>query len=353
MYTAKPTNDVSLETKIKVRQELYEEIMEWKKSTGLLQLDDGPHDGQSFVSCFRSAEWYEAVANNAVLLLYRPSPYLPYPALATTTTMDGQQQQEGDLYRMFLAAKTSINSYYELHRKRRLNYSWMTLHGVFIAALAYVYAIGRALKDPTQGMPIPDMIDIITDTRACSNIFVVICEKYDVARSPIELFHRLSTAVIKDAIGAATTTSASTTTTTTTTTRDSRQTHPHSTTHDNNNTLQSNGVGAGSEGVLPQPPPFPQPRNYPLNTTQENVNDGVVPSQQAANRGGEHFDSMFSEFRNSASSTSVGLDSFWGDPTLSNGMMAPGFSQDWAFDEAQFLSQDGYDMFLSRWSESW
>ncbi|OQU97182.1 Fungal Zn2-Cys6 binuclear cluster domain-containing protein [Cladophialophora immunda] len=190
-----PDRPIQLHTNSQHAQ-LYEEIMAWKEATSLLKLDQQVHQGSGYVSCFLTPAWYTAVANNALLLLYRPSPYLPYPVTPTNP----ETGESGDLQQLFSAAKASITSYYELHRKRRLNYSWITLHGIFIAGLAYVYGIGLALKDTTQRAPVPDYLDIINDTRACSNILVAICERWSVARSSCELFNRLSNAVIRDAV---------------------------------------------------------------------------------------------------------------------------------------------------------
>ncbi|OAL34955.1 hypothetical protein AYO20_05670 [Fonsecaea nubica] len=198
LYAAKQKSDIPLEEKVRVRSQLYDELVAWKNATSLLKLGERHHNNRAFVSCFLSAHWYDAVFNNAVLLLYRPSPYLPYPVVPTKPG-----EEEGDLQRLFSAAKSSITSYYELHRKRQLNYSWITLHGIFIDGLAYVYGIGLALKDPSQAAPIPDYLEIINDTRACSNILVAICERWSVARSSCELFNRISNAVIRDAINAA------------------------------------------------------------------------------------------------------------------------------------------------------
>lgn len=319
MYAAKQKNDATLEERVRVRQQLSEEIIEWRNSTASLKLDEKVNDGQTFISCFLSPQWYEAVANNALLLLYRPSPYLPYPALPTRGT-----GQWGDLQHMFNAARSSITSYYKLHRNRQLNYSWITLHGVFIAGLAYVYGLSRALKDPTQGMPIPDYLDIINDTRACSNVLVAICERWNVARSSCDLFNRLSIAVIKDAIIAATKRDAS------------MSVHGH------------RAPGPSQQGLALEDI-----------STPLNAQDGIPGSVQhghgdsglaLAAETSDHFEHMFvaDEFRNFSS----GLDSFPANESLPSELIM-GFSQDWPFDETHFPSQDGYDIRLPGFAGNW
>jgi hypothetical protein len=88
------------------------------------------------------------------------------------------------------------------YTRRLLNYSWITLHGVFIAGLAYVYCVGRALTDPTGTLLVPDYLEIINDTRACSNMLVAISERWNAIRRSCELFNSLSNAVIRDAVNA-------------------------------------------------------------------------------------------------------------------------------------------------------
>ncbi|KAJ4244007.1 hypothetical protein NW762_014620 [Fusarium torreyae] len=195
-YNSRHGMDVPLEEKMRVRQRFYEEIVAWKEDTKQLSLHQNPSDN-GFVSSFWSEEWYTAVYSNALLLLYRPSPYLPYP---TMTPDLGDNSSE--LIRLLRAAGASIESYGSLHRKRRLNYSWITLHGVFLAGLAYVYSVGRILRDPAHRHTAPDTFSVIDITRGCSNVLVAICERWNVSRRSCALFDNLSNAVIRDSLNA-------------------------------------------------------------------------------------------------------------------------------------------------------
>jgi hypothetical protein len=199
-YSANQSTNVSAEEKQAVRRRLHEDVIAWRNDTRLLNLAEKQPGEGSYVSSFITPEWYNAVFNNALLLLYRPSPYIPHPP----ATIGFGDQGGGDHGNLFSAAKATITAYSDLHRKRRLNYSWITLHGVFIAGLAYLYAVGRAIKDGGRNMPIPDYLDVINDTRTCSNVLVAICERWNVARRSCELFNKLSSAVIRDAVNAAT-----------------------------------------------------------------------------------------------------------------------------------------------------
>jgi hypothetical protein len=222
--------------------------------------------------------------------------------------------EEGDLQRLCYAAKSSITSYYELHRKRQLNYSWITLHGIFIDGLAYVYGIGLALKDPSQATPIPDYLEIINDTRACSNILVAICERWSVARSSCDMFNRLSNAVIRDAINAAA----------------KKGLVPSS---------SEQGHGGRSRpqhGATAVQPPAPESAlgNNVQNSWQlGNGNYDMSPSM-------DQFDHMFvaDEFRQYSSA--LGMPTFRDLPVPSE--LITGFSQDWPFEDAPFVSQGAF-----------
>lgn len=196
-YNSRHSSRVPIEEKRQVRRNFQDKINVWRQETDKLALSH-ERDSSRHISSFLTPEWYNAVYNNAILLLFRPSPYLPHPTMATDPE-DGVP----DLLKLLNAAKGSIESYSELHRKRRLNYSWITLHGCFVAGLAYVYSIGRILRDPAMRSLIPDFLCIIELTRACSNILVAICERWSVSRRSCELFNRLSNALIRDALNVA------------------------------------------------------------------------------------------------------------------------------------------------------
>ena len=195
-YSINQRKNISLQEKIFNRTKLHEELVSWRNDVQFLKLKERPADERAHVSCFLTPEWYTAVFNNAVLLLYRPSPCLPQPSKPLGMG-DG-----GDHVKLYSAAKETILAYADLHRRRRLNYSWITLHGVFVAGLAYVHGVGRALKDPVQPVPSFNFLDIIDDTRACSNVLVAISERWNMGHRSCELFNQLSTAVIRDVVNA-------------------------------------------------------------------------------------------------------------------------------------------------------
>jgi hypothetical protein len=194
--------NISDQEKYALRQKLHEELEAWKAE--IPSIDKLPSgEDERLASSFRSPMWYEVPYHNAVLLLYRPSSAFPHPeALIRSeagTSVDILSQNLN-------SAKSVIRLYAELHRTRRLNYSWITLHAVFIAGLTYVYAISRVIKDKAwSGLDTPGCLEytrIIDDTRSCSNVLVAISERWGASRSSCEIFDRLSTAIIEDAVNA-------------------------------------------------------------------------------------------------------------------------------------------------------
>lgn len=194
-YNARNLEDVPMDEKRRVRREFEIWLQKWHRETQNLGLSSD--DGQTFGTCFMSPEWYTAVYNNAILLLYRPSPYIPHPTRASDE--DGEMP---DLLKLFHAGRNCILAYSELHRKRRLNYSWITMHGIFIAGLSFIYSVGRILQDPGMRGDVPDFLTVVDVTRTCSNILAVICERWNVSRRSCELFNKLSNAVIQDTLHA-------------------------------------------------------------------------------------------------------------------------------------------------------
>ena len=196
-YNSRHTHNTSLEEKKTVRQQFRHDIIAWRDDTKLLNLQKRGPGESSYLSCFLTEEWYEAVYNNALLLLYRPSPYLPHVDMEQSTDIE-----QPEVMVLLEAAKASIESYSTLRQKRRLNYSWITLHGVFLAGIAYVYGTGRLLREPTYRALAPDILSIIEVTRGCSNVLVAICERWNVSRRSCDLFNKLSNAIITDSLNA-------------------------------------------------------------------------------------------------------------------------------------------------------
>lgn len=179
------------------RQCLSTEVEEWWRGTEALGLDDESSRAEKTRSCFRSREWFEMIFHNAMLMIYRPSPRLD---VARDTVA---------LRHMFASAKQSIALYAQLHRARTLNHSWLTLQAVFMSGLSYIFAVSMHFRERRRrgGGGVhglldrdPSTIEVVNDTRACSNVLVAVSERWNSMRHCFEVFNRLSDAVLADVI---------------------------------------------------------------------------------------------------------------------------------------------------------
>lgn len=194
-YISRQQLSMPIEEKRRVRSKFHADLNSWRDDTQHLLGLSSTGSEAGHVSSFFTMDWYNAVYSNAILLLYRPSPFLPLPAMSYNP-----DNGRPDLIHLLTAAISSIESYSHLHQKRRLNYSWITLHGVFIAGLAYIYSVGRLLRDPATLSLVPELFSIVEVTRSCSNVLVAICERWNASRRSCDLFNKLSSVVIQDAL---------------------------------------------------------------------------------------------------------------------------------------------------------
>ncbi|KIX04247.1 uncharacterized protein Z518_07801 [Rhinocladiella mackenziei CBS 650.93] len=182
---------------------LIEELEAWHADTLILPL--GESLGDTDRSSFRTREWYDLLYQNGILMLYRPSP-----------SLHDAPHNRGTLQRIFDAAQKSISIYAYLHKSRRINYSSITLHAVFIAGLSYIYAVRshfqgrrrqlRSSMNLLQQEPgaclstDPTINQIVNTTRDCSNVLVAVSERWSTARNAHHVFGRLSDALLTDVI---------------------------------------------------------------------------------------------------------------------------------------------------------
>lgn len=200
MHCSTKLSKCTLEEKLKVRQEFKDELQAWKADISNVRIPCQV-EGNGSGSAFRSRIWYEVPYHNAMLLLYRPSPGFP----PTRPSSDPSEMvAPTGVTDVLISAVSAIHLYAELHRTRRLNYSWITLHAVFIGGLSYVYSISRIIKETKlRNSDLPICLDssrVLDVTRACSNVLVAINERWGAARDSCEIFEHLSTAIIQDSI---------------------------------------------------------------------------------------------------------------------------------------------------------
>ncbi|KIW28917.1 uncharacterized protein PV07_04770 [Cladophialophora immunda] len=182
------------------RRHIIEELESWRADSFTLPIGGSLSDSDR--SSFRSREWYDLLYQNAILMLYRPSPSF-HDVLSSIDT----------LQRIYDASQKSIAIYAYLHKSRRINYTSMTLHGVFIAGLSYIYAIRSHLQirrrelltgisGPSPGglSADPTINQMVNTTRDCSNVLVAVSERWSTARNAHQVFGRLSDALLSELI---------------------------------------------------------------------------------------------------------------------------------------------------------
>ncbi|KAF2653249.1 hypothetical protein K491DRAFT_603275 [Lophiostoma macrostomum CBS 122681] len=186
----------------RTRSRLAEELESWRLDTVSLKLPeiDLATPLAEARSSFRSKAWYELLYQNGILLLYRPSP----------ATNDDESDS---LRRIHSAAKQSVTLYAYLFKSRKINFSWITLHTVFLAGLSYIYSVSSHLRErrkqrknttiTPRNLDLaqdPTIVEIVNDTRACSNVLVAVSERCNAPKNCHEVFDRLSDAVLADAV---------------------------------------------------------------------------------------------------------------------------------------------------------
>ncbi|KAJ4859683.1 fungal specific transcription factor domain-containing protein [Trichoderma breve] len=188
------------------RDQLATELNAWRAETNRLNTPDMDLSTPlaEARSSFRSKAWYELLYHNGVLLLYRPSAF---------TVSDGRDGS--NLQHVFSAARQSITLYAYLFRSRKINFSWMVLHAVFMAGISYIYALSRHFREKRrrrnggegdgnrfQLLQEPTIVEIVNDCRACSNVIVGVSERCNSQKNCHEVFDRLSDALVEDAVEA-------------------------------------------------------------------------------------------------------------------------------------------------------
>jgi hypothetical protein len=181
------------------RMTLTGELEQWRNESKNLHLQPEGCD-KTRRSSFLCPEWYELLYYNTLLMLYRPS-----PTLSTLSTRPSAAFQA-----IFDASRGAIARYALLHTSQRINYTWITLHAVFMAGLSYIYAVGRHYRTRKGNASAtivgstlsadPTIIEVVNTCRSCSIVLVAVSERWATPRHCHQVFDRLSDAVLADVI---------------------------------------------------------------------------------------------------------------------------------------------------------
>lgn len=167
-----------------LKERLDRKLTLWREQTISLQLDDQECNR----SCFVDKTWFELLYQNAMQILHRPS--LAFPVSTNE-----------DILKLLESSAASLKCYHELCRKRRLNYSCLTLHSVFMAGISYLYSIAKLLCDldnDSLNIELPEHLAVFEVTRACSNVLTSIAERWNQSQESQVLFDKLSSVVLQE-----------------------------------------------------------------------------------------------------------------------------------------------------------
>lgn len=179
--------DKPTEQHIKMKHSLKVRLAKWHDD--ILKMGMPNQNSKEFQggagSCFAELSWYEILYYNAKSLLSRPS--LVFPVI-----------DETDLLDVLEAASGSLRVYAYLSQTRKLSYTWLSLHSVFMAGISYLYSIGKLMYYPGALSKLPSNVAIFEETRSCSNLLTSMCERWNLSPEARTLFDKLSAQVMNE-----------------------------------------------------------------------------------------------------------------------------------------------------------
>ncbi|OJZ87013.1 hypothetical protein ASPFODRAFT_717554 [Aspergillus luchuensis CBS 106.47] len=112
--------------------------------------------------------------HQCIMLLYRPSPQLPYPTFAAIESCFG-------------SAMKIIQINTELHRFRNMEWSWLSAHTIFVAAITVLYCLWAypAVRDLTPATVPLSRVD------SALELLTFLKQRWSVAEEPCEKLSRL------------------------------------------------------------------------------------------------------------------------------------------------------------------
>lgn len=167
-------------------EELRKELEDWKSFIPRAN-DRSPSNP---LSVFASHQWFQLAYNHTILLLYRQY-------LVVGDDGSSQTQDLGIVNRAFeecyARAREMCIIYRWLYQKPTIQFTWGSLHMLFLAGLTYLYCLWRS-DSVRQAVRQSDIVDTCM---ACQTVLVIIAERWQVATSYRDLFEALSKRTIK------------------------------------------------------------------------------------------------------------------------------------------------------------
>ncbi|KAJ5164843.1 transcriptional regulator family: Fungal Specific TF [Penicillium coprophilum] len=172
---------------------LRQELEEWHASapTHLDYASSHP------LSVFASNEWFQIAYNHSVLILYRL--YIT-GILGKRRQGSGQNEsnntnhieEEENLQRAFencsRCAREICVLYRRIYQKSTVQFTWGSLHILFLGGLTYLYCLWRSWRVRQQ----TKQSEVINTCMACTTVLVIIAERWNLATSYRDIFETLS-----------------------------------------------------------------------------------------------------------------------------------------------------------------
>ncbi|KAH8689885.1 fungal-specific transcription factor domain-containing protein [Talaromyces proteolyticus] len=149
------------------------------------------------LSVFASTEWFQLAYAHSILLLYRP--YITSSLSHSRPTIEIHDPERID--RVFeecsVRAREMCLLYRRLYQSSTIQFTWGSLHILFLGGLTYLYCLWRSQKVREM----TSQAEVITTCMACSTVLVIIAERWNLATSYRDLFETLSERTISMVFG--------------------------------------------------------------------------------------------------------------------------------------------------------
>ncbi|KAJ5512847.1 transcriptional regulator family: Fungal Specific TF [Penicillium fimorum] len=172
---------------------LRQELEEWHASAPT-HLD---YSSSHPLSVFASNDWFQIAYNHSILILYRS--YIT-GIMGKRRQGSGQNEsnstdfieEEHNLQRAFencsRCAREICVLYRRLYQKSTVQFTWGSLHILFLGGLTYLYCLWRSWRVRQQ----TKQTEVINTCMACTTVLVIIAERWNLATSYRDIFETLS-----------------------------------------------------------------------------------------------------------------------------------------------------------------
>lgn len=170
-YPVKAAGAVDSEHLEQQRQSLRETLDDW--------ITRAPRYTRPTPATFQSPDWFQIAYSHGLLLLYRPSPASPAPALEPLQICAD-------------SAISLISSYSSLYAKNKITYTWIALQSLFMASVTMLYTlwVSPQIRKSTN------KVVVQSNVRSCLALFEAMEHQWPLARRFYGIIDRLGQAAV-------------------------------------------------------------------------------------------------------------------------------------------------------------